>query len=451
MWTIKRILQNFWKSDDSSFLGGWKNDNATFLVSENKTRCLLGLDLQGSLGIDTVQRNPPQVKIVQNVVENSTSELNKSHFVTKYPLLFTRLVRSKSHQTHTTFMEPLIPRQIKGRKVPIHIQDRVSEELKSLVRDGHITKLDKCTTNHFINSIVITAKKEGSIKLAMDAKPLNAQVWKNKYQMPNIQQLIDLAAQITTSDVPDSVWFSSLDMKYAFSQIKLSELTSIHCNFNIICGESTVTYRFNTGFYGLTDMPSEFQKAMDCTLQGILITICYLDDILVVSKGKLSQHSEIVHKILTRLDEEGLALKLSKCEFVVDKLDRLGFEIHSSGYAPKFSKIDAVRNLKAPRTPKQLQSFMGTLNHFQKFKRGLHNLTCEIRDSLKICYKRKFIWNEPLDADFQKILELVAKITDLYHYDSARRLKKVCGYLYRLPHVFSILLNLNIVLMNWSC
>ena len=44
--------------------GGWKKDFATFLVSENKTRCLLGLDLQRSLGIDTVQRNPPQVKRV---------------------------------------------------------------------------------------------------------------------------------------------------------------------------------------------------------------------------------------------------------------------------------------------------------------------------------------------------------------------------------------------------
>ena len=122
--------------------GGWKNDHATFLVSENKIKCLLGLDLQGSLGIDTVQRNPPQVNTVQNVVENSTSELIKSHFVKKFPLLFTRLGRSKSHQVHATSMEPLIPRQIKGRKEPIHIQDRVSEELKSLVRDGHITKLE---------------------------------------------------------------------------------------------------------------------------------------------------------------------------------------------------------------------------------------------------------------------------------------------------------------------
>ena len=266
---------------------------------------------------------------MENLVENLTSEMIKSH------LIFTRHGKSKSHQVHTTFMEPLIPRQIKGRNVPIHIQDCVSEELKSLVRDGRNTKLEKCTTDHFINPNVITAKKDGSIKLAMDAKPLNAQNWKNKYQMPNFQELIDSAAQNITSDVSGLVWLTSLDLKYAFSQLKLSKLTSSHCNFNIICGESTGTYRFSTGFYGLKDMPSEFQKAMDCTLQGVPGNICYSDDILLISKGTLSQDTEIVHKVLSRLDEEGLALKLSKCEFAVDKLDWLGFEIHSSSKCPK--------------------------------------------------------------------------------------------------------------------
>ena len=295
-----------------------------------------------------------------------------------------------------------------------------------MVRDGHITKLEKCTTDHFINPIVITAMKDGSIKPAMDAKPRNAQIWKSKYQMPNIQKLIDWAAQIVTSDVPGLVWFTSLDVKYAFSQLKFSKLTSSHCNFNIICGESTGTYRFNTGFFGLTDMPSEFQKAMDCTFQGIPGTICYLDDILGVSKGTLSQHTEIVHNVFSRLDEEVLALKLSKCKFAVDKLDWLGFEIHSSTYAPKFSKIEAVRSVKAPRTLKQLRSFMGTLNHLQKFMPGLHNLTCEFRDSLKLCNKRKFFWNEPQEAAFQKILDLVAEVTDLFHYDPAKRTRVKC-------------------------
>ena len=62
----------------------------------------------------------------------------------------------------------------------------------------------------------------------------------------------------------------------------------------------------------------------------------------------------------------------------MDKLEWLGLDIHSSGYS-KFSMIEAVRHLKAPRTLKQLRSFMGTLNNFQKFMPGLHNLTCEFR------------------------------------------------------------------------
>ena len=134
---------------------------------------------------------------------------------------------------------------------------------------GHIEKLDKRTTDFFIASIVLTAKKGWLKKTAPNAEPINDQIWKNKYQMPNIHELIDSAAQIITRNVHGKVWFTSLDLKYAFSQLPLSSLTSSHCNFNFLCGEATGTYRFMTGFYGLTDMPTEFQKAMDCTLQGL--------------------------------------------------------------------------------------------------------------------------------------------------------------------------------------
>ena len=131
---------------------------------------------------------------------------------------------------------------------------------------------------------------------------MNAQIWKNKYQMPNIHELIDSAAQIITRNVPGKVWFTSLDLKYALSQLPLSSLTSSHCKLNILCGEATGTYHFKTGFYGLTDMPIEFQKAMDCTLQGLEGVICYLDDILIVTKGDVQEHNELVEKVMKRLD-----------------------------------------------------------------------------------------------------------------------------------------------------
>ena len=136
---------------------------------------------------------------------------------------------------------------------------------------------------------MITAQKDSSLR--MPNPTLNRQIWKNKYQMPYIPELIDSAAQIITRDVSCSVWLTSLDLKYAFSQIKISKATSSHCNFNIICGKSTGTYQFNSGFYGLTDLPSEFQKAMDCTLQRIPEAICYSADILVVSNRTLSKNN----------------------------------------------------------------------------------------------------------------------------------------------------------------
>ena len=192
------------------------------------------------------------------------------------------------------------------------------------MEQGHIEKLDKCTTDFFIAPIVLTAKKDGSIKLALNAKPMNAPMnakpMKNKYQMPNIHEHIDSAAQIIPRNVPGKVWFTSLDLKYAFSQLSLSSLTSSHCNFNILCGEATGTYRLKTGFCGLTDMPTEFQKAMDCILQGLEGVICYLDEILIVTKGDVQEHNELVEKVMQRLDAEGWALKLSKCQFSVNQL-----------------------------------------------------------------------------------------------------------------------------------
>ena len=50
-----------------------------------------------------------------------------------------------------------------------------------------------------------------------------------------------------------------------------------HCNFNILGGRATGTYRFFNGFYGLTDMPATFQKKIDKTLQNINTKFAYLE------------------------------------------------------------------------------------------------------------------------------------------------------------------------------
>ena len=137
----------------------------------------------------------------------------------------------------------MIPIQEKGRRIPIHILERVENEISRLVKDKQIMKLDNCTSDCFIAPIVITAKKDNSIKLALDAKPINAQIHKNKYQMPVVDELLGNVSNVIASAKPgEEVWFTTLDLNYAFSQLPLSEKTSKHCNFSILGGKAAGTY-----------------------------------------------------------------------------------------------------------------------------------------------------------------------------------------------------------------
>ena len=155
---------------------GWTEENAQFLISENRARNLLGLDLQEQIGVVTTQLKAESVQSLESHSTDPISEYWSSFFAKKYAHVFSRLGRSKHHKVYTNLKFPLVARQIKGRKVPIHIQDKVANEIKLLVEQGHLEKLDKCTTDFFIAPIVLTAKKDGSIKLALNAKPMNAQI-----------------------------------------------------------------------------------------------------------------------------------------------------------------------------------------------------------------------------------------------------------------------------------
>ena len=258
---------------------GWEVKGATFLVSERKTRCIMGLELQGQVGIVTTQKPAPKELTRFDVLMCEQSEKWNENFFTQFKNLFERQGISKNHIVSSKFKYPLCPIQEESQFI---YKIKSKKEIEKLLTEGHITKLDKCTSDCFIAPIVITVKKDDSIKLAMDAKPINRQLFKNKYQMPNVDELIDGVSQIVTENKKGTLYFSVLDLKYAYSQLKLAADTARQCNFNIVGGKATGTYRFLTGFYGLADMPAEFQKAMDRTINHAKNTFCFLDDILIV-------------------------------------------------------------------------------------------------------------------------------------------------------------------------
>ena len=199
--------------------------------------------------------------------------------------------------------------------------------------------------------MVITVKKDNSVKLALDSKKLNKAIHKNKYQMQSIDHLIDAVALYISErrKSPGTYWFSKIELKYAYSQIPIDESIAKHCNFSILGGRATGTYRFINGFYGLTDMPATFQKTIDKTLEGMNSKFAFLDDILVITKGSLNEHENELNKILEKLDKENLAINLQKCEFGKNKIEWLGLKITPQGITPLITKTEAILKLENPK------------------------------------------------------------------------------------------------------
>ena len=73
----------------------------------------------------------------------------------------------------------------------------------------HIIKLDKCSDRQLISPIVITAKKDQTTKLALDSKEVNNFFHRNKFQMLNIDLLLDNIAQVIKSNNNEQTLFST--------------------------------------------------------------------------------------------------------------------------------------------------------------------------------------------------------------------------------------------------
>ena len=313
--------------------------------------------------------------------------------------------------------------QQKRRRIPIQLQDQVDSEITNLLDQGHIERVETIKDDVFIQPVVITVKKDRSVKIALDARALNDSIAKDKYQMPNLENLMDMVAE-KTDGKEGQVFYPSVDMKYAYGQIPLDESTAKHCNFQIIGGKSTVTYRFVTGHYGLTKMPTDFQKVMDLTLINMDGTFVYIDDILIFTKGEKSVHMQTVREVLEVLDKANLKLKADECKIACTKIEWLGYKLSGEGVAPINGKIQGISEMLRPNNLKELRSFLGVVNQLNKFVPDLASICAPFRSILK--KEAEWKWTKEHEEAFLKINQEIKSITELTHFKRNKKLRIIC-------------------------
>ncbi|GJW14548.1 putative reverse transcriptase domain-containing protein [Tanacetum coccineum] len=77
-----------------------------------------------------------------------------------------------------------------------------------------------------------------------------------------------------------------------------------------------------------------------------------------VSNESKEEHKVHLRLVLELLKKEKLYAKFSKCEFLLQEMHFLGYVVNQSGIHVDPSKIEAVKNWKAPTTPSEIRSFL---------------------------------------------------------------------------------------------
>ena len=99
--------------------------------------------------------------------------------------------------------------------------------------------------------------------------------------------------------------------------------------------------------FGLKNAPVFFQRVMDQVLEGADFLECYIDDVLVHSKG-LEQHLTHLEELFKRLIAVDLKIHPKKCEFAVTSVVYLGHRILPNGIMAHWAKVVAILEMPNP-------------------------------------------------------------------------------------------------------
>jgi hypothetical protein len=233
-------------------------------------------------------------------------------------------------------------------------------------------------------------KKDNSLRLCVDYRPLNAVTIKNKYPLPRIDILFD---QLAGAKV-----FSKIDLRSGYHQIKIKPCDIPKTAFSTRYG----LYELLVMSFGLTNAPAYFMYLMNSVFMPELdkFVVVFIDDILIYSKTD-GDHANHLRIILQRLRDHRLYAKFSKCEFWLDSVKFLGHTISSEGISVDPTKVQEVMDWKPPTSVHQIRSFLGLAGYYHRFIPDFSKIAKPMTELLK--KEVKYRWDDKCDEAFHTL------------------------------------------------
>ncbi|KYB29879.1 hypothetical protein TcasGA2_TC034535 [Tribolium castaneum] len=209
----------------------------------------------------------------------TTTEKHKiNRLVKEYRDLFAEFGPPTPYATHRINTGDSLPVAVPPYRLTCEKRKVLQMEIERLLQQGIIEECDSA----WASPVVMVPKANGTIRLCVDYRKLNAVTKPDVYPLPRLDDLLHATGKIGC--------ITTLDLQAGYWQIQVEpgdrDKTSFICPFGL--------YRFTRMPFGLRNAPASFQRLMDKFKTGIpdVPILAYLDDLIIISPDG---HTHIRH------------------------------------------------------------------------------------------------------------------------------------------------------------
>ena len=162
-------------------------------------------------------------------------------------------------------------------------------------------------------------------------------------------------------------------------------------------------------FFGLSNSPATFQRFMNDSFKDMIAEgwlIVYMDDMLITSRNK-EEDIKRTRRVLQRMKELDLHLKLKKCRFGVEEVDFLGLILRPGEITMDPTKLSGITEWPTPTKVKDIRSFLGFANYYRRFIGNYSNIARPLIDLTK--KEKQWDWSTNCQTAFNRLKEEFAK------------------------------------------
>lgn len=205
-------------------------------------------------------------------IENITNDAEIKTLINDYAEIFeNKIGKMKEVKVKIKMLDE---RPFKGISYPIQdvYMDRARETIKQLEKEGIIKK----QATDYINPLVVQEKKDGNIRICLDARNINKRMEEDTHQPLTIEDLV--------GRIDDAKVFSTIDIRWAFLNMMLDEESQKYTGF-LFDGETYVHLRLP---FGLKISSGRFAREFKLRINKINSKniLIYIDEIMVFKRRK---------------------------------------------------------------------------------------------------------------------------------------------------------------------